>query len=135
LFGARVGLLLAACGALEPTILGHGVLINSDVPAACVALWFAYASWRYWRSPNLGRLTIMSMAMVLAVLTKFTLLPLAIAGFGLALWKGPRLLGAIAIPLAIYAGILAASQFEAHPVPQVEIHQLSGAGVPQWALP
>src|SRR5450432_1255096 len=34
LFGDSVGLCLAASGALEPTILGHGVLINSDVPAA-----------------------------------------------------------------------------------------------------
>jgi hypothetical protein len=135
LFGEPVGLCLAACGALEPTIQGHGVLINSDVPAAFGALWFAYAAWRYWRTPNVGRLLMLTLAVVLAVLTKFTLLPLAIAGFGLALWKGPRLLGAIAIPLAVYTGILAASQFQAQPVPQVEIHQLSGAGVPDWALP
>lgn len=134
LFGEPVGLCLAVCGALEPTILGHGVLINSDVPAAFGALWFAYEAWRYWRTPNASRLLIMSLAMVLAVLTKFTLLPLGIAGFGLALWKGPRLLGAIAIPLAIYAGILAASQFQAQPVPQVEIQQFGGAGVPHWAL-
>jgi hypothetical protein len=49
LFGELIGLFLAACGALEPTIFGHGVLINSDVPAAFGALWFAYAAWRYWR--------------------------------------------------------------------------------------
>jgi len=135
LFGEPVGLCLAACGALEPTIQGHGVLINSDVPAAFGALWFAYAAWRYWNTPNVGRLQIMTLAMVVAVLTKFTLLPLAIVGFGLALCKGPRLLGAIAIPLALYAGILAASQFQAQPVPRVEIQQFSGAGVPLWALP
>jgi hypothetical protein len=135
LFGDWVGLCLAACGALEPTILGHGVLINSDVPAAFGALWFAYAAWRYWRTPNRARLLIMTLATVLAVLTKFTLLPLAVAGFGLALWKGPRLLGAVAIPLAIYVGILAASQFQAQAVPPVEIHQLGGAGVGRWALP
>jgi hypothetical protein len=134
LFGEPVALCLAACGALEPTILGHGVLINSDVPAAFGALWLAYASWRYWRTPNLGRLLILSLSMVVAVLTKFTLLPLAIAGFGLALWKGPRLLNAIAIPLAAYIGILAASQFQAQPVPQAEVRQFSGAGVPRWAL-
>ena len=134
LFDEPVGLFLAACGALEPTILGHGVLINSDVPAAFGALWFAYAAWRYWRAPNASRLAILTLALVLAVLIKFTLLPLAFAGFGLALWKGPRL-GALAIPLAVYAGILAASQFQAQPVPPAEIHQFSAAGVGLWALP
>src|SRR5258708_17932573 len=52
LFVEPVALYLAACAALEPTILGHGVLINSDVPAAFGALWFAYAAWRYWRTPS-----------------------------------------------------------------------------------
>jgi hypothetical protein len=134
LFGEPVALYLGACGALEPTILGHGVLIDSDVPAAFGALWFAYAAWRYWSTPNLGRLLTLSLAMVVAVLTKFTLLPLAIAGFGLALWKRPRLLTAIAIPLAVYIGILAASRFQTQPVPQAEVRQFNGAGVPRWAL-
>lgn len=135
LFGEGVGICLAALGAMEPTILGHGVLINSDVPAAFGALWFAYAAWRYWRTPYVSCLLIMTLATVLAVLTKFTLLPLAVVAFGLALWKGPRLLGAIAIPVAIYVGIAAASQFRVQPVPQTEIQQFTGAGVPQWALP
>jgi hypothetical protein len=135
LFGEPIALFLAACGVLEPTILGHGVLINSDVPAAFAALWFAYASWKYWAAPDLRRLLIMLAATVVAVLTKFTLLPLAIVAFGLALWKGPRLLGALAIPTVIYLAILAASQFQAQPVPLYEVHQLSGAGVPHWAIP
>ena len=135
LFGEPVALLLAVCGALEPTILGHGVLINSDVPAAFGALWWAYTAWKYWCTPNVRRLLLLTLATVVAVLTKFTLLPLAIVTFGLALWKGPRLLAAIAIPLALYIGILAASQFQAQPVPAAEIQQFRGAGVPGWALP
>ena len=134
LFGEPIGLFLAACGALEPTILGHGVLINSDVPAAFGALWFAYTAWKYWCTPNLRRLLILSLATAVAVLIKFTLLPLAAVGFGLVLWKGPRL-GAIVIPLAVYVGILAASQFQAQPVPPAEVQQFRGAGVPHWALP
>src|SRR4029077_669940 len=58
LFGEPAGLFLAACGALEPTILGHGVLINSAVPAACAALWFAYTAWKYWLTPDVRRLLI-----------------------------------------------------------------------------
>jgi hypothetical protein len=134
LFGEPVGLCLAVCGSVEPTILGHGVLINSDVPAAFAALWFAYAAWRYWCDPDTRRLLILSLAVTVAVLTKFTLLPLAAAGFGLALWKGPRRLAAIAIPIAVYLGILAASQFQAQPVPPAEVSQFRGAGVPRWAL-
>ncbi|MDQ6663002.1 MAG: glycosyltransferase family 39 protein [Acidobacteriota bacterium] len=134
LFGGSIALVLAACGALEPTIQGHGALINSDVPAAFAALWFGYAAWRYWRNPVAARLLIMTVAIVVAVLTKFALLPLVIVGYGLALRRGPRLLAAIIIPIALYAGILAASQFQAQPVPQVEINKFTGAGVPNWAL-
>jgi hypothetical protein len=135
LFGQWIGLFLAACGALEPTILGHGVLINSDVPAAFGALWWAYAAWKYWRTPDVRRLLIFILSTLLALLTKFTLLPLAIVTFALAVWKGPRLTGAVAVPLALYLGILAASQFQARPVPPTEIQQFRGAGVPGWALP
>ena len=125
----------AACGALEPTIFGHGVLINSDVPAAFGALWFAYAAWKYWCTPNLPRIAdFCRWPRAVAVLIKFTLLPLAAAGSGWLSGRA-RACGAIAIPLAVYVGILAASQFQAQPVPPVEIQQFSGAGVPHWALP
>jgi hypothetical protein len=134
LFGEPAALCLAACGALEPTILGHGVLINSDVPAAFGALWFAYAAWKYWSAPDRRMLLMMLAAMVFAVLTKFTLLPLAIAGLVLALRKGPRVWAAAAIPATLYLGILAASQFQAAPVSAAEIGQFSGAGVPGWAM-
>jgi hypothetical protein len=77
---------------------------------------------------------ILALATMVAVLTKFTLLPLAAAALGLGLWKGPRLLAAVAIPLTIYLGILAASQFQAQPLPSTELSQPSGAGVPHWAL-
>lgn len=135
LFGESIALVLAACGALEPTIIGHGALIKSDVPGAFAALWFAYAAWRYYQLPGTPRLLLMTLSLVLAVLTKFTLLPLILVGYGLALWRGPRLLAAITIPAALYIGILAASQFQAQPVPAAELNQFTGAGVPEWALP
>ncbi len=134
LFGDTIALCLAACGALEPTILGHGVLINSDVPAAFGALWFAYTAWKYWRTPGLRRLLLMTLAVVFAVLIKFTLLPLTIAAFALGLWKGPRFQAAFAIPLALYIGILAASQFHAEIIPERQIRQFRGAGVPALAM-
>uniref|UniRef100_Q02BR9 Glycosyltransferase RgtA/B/C/D-like domain-containing protein n=1 Tax=Solibacter usitatus (strain Ellin6076) TaxID=234267 RepID=Q02BR9_SOLUE len=134
LFGEPVALCVAACGALEPTILGHGVLINSDTPAAFGALWFAYTAWKYWLTPDLRRLLVMTLATVFAVLIKFTLAPLAIAAFALAIWKGPRLWAAIVIPLALYFGILATSQFRAAIIPEAQIQQFRGAGVPDIAM-
>jgi Dolichyl-phosphate-mannose-protein mannosyltransferase len=135
LFGEPIALTLAACSALEPTILGHGAIINSDVPAAFAALWFSYTTWKYWREPNVLRMLIMTLALTVAVLTKFTLLPLVLVGYGLALWRGPRPLAAITIPIILYTGILAASQFDAQPIPQAEIDTFSQTGAPGWALP
>ena len=135
LFGEAIGFCLAVCAAVEPNLAGHGVLINSDVPAAFAALWFAYAAWRYWcRRPDARHLFVLSLAVTLAVLTKFSLLPLLGAGLVLALWKGPRLLGVLVMPLVVYLGILAASQFQAQPVPPAEVARFTGAGVPDWAL-
>ena len=115
LFGEAIGLYLAVCGALEPTIAGHGVLIHSDVPAAFGALWFGYAAWRYWNLPNWRRVVLLGAATIVAVLTKFTLLPLAIAAIGLVVVKGPRA-GALVLPIGIYASIVAASQFQVWPL-------------------
>jgi len=134
LFGETIGLCLAFCGAVEPSLIGHGVLIGSDVPAAFAALWFAYAAWCYCRLPGPRRLAVLTLAVTVAVLTKFTLLPLAIAGLALGLWKGPRRVAAVAMPLVVYVGILAISQFQAQPVPPLEVSHFAGAGVPGWAL-
>jgi hypothetical protein len=135
LFGEGIGLALAACGLLEPTILGHGALIKSDVPAAFGALWFAYAAWRYWNRPGLRTLLLMTLAMTIATLTKFTLLPLVGVALVLALWRGPRLVGAIAIPLTFYLGTLASYRFQAAPLPPEIRDTFRPAGVPRLLLP
>jgi 4-amino-4-deoxy-L-arabinose transferase-like glycosyltransferase len=135
LFGEGVALILAACAALEPTVLGHGPLINSDVPAAFVALWCAYAMWTYWRRPTPGRLVFMTLTLFLALITKFTLLPLLVIGYGVALWRAPRLSSAILIPSALYCGLLVASQFQARPLPEQKVAQFEGAGLPHSLQP
>jgi hypothetical protein len=135
LFGEGVGLGLAACALLEPTILGHGALIGSDVPAAFGALWFAYAAWRYWLRPGLRRLLLMTLALVVAALIKFTLLPLVGAGLALALWRGPRLAAGLIVLPAFYLATLASYQFHAAPVSPVEIGNFRLVGVPHLLLP
>jgi hypothetical protein len=78
----------------------------------------------------------MALAVLVAVLTKFNLVSLAVVAYGLILWRGrPRLWGAVAFPAFLYLGILAASQFQAQAVPSEEVNQFAGAGVPSWALP
>jgi hypothetical protein len=134
LFSWRTALILACCGALEPTILGHGALVKSDVPAAFSALFFAYAAWSFWRTPTVGRLLLMTATLLIAVLTKFTLLPLFFIGYALALWRGPRLLAAALVPVAIYTGILAAGQFQAQPIPPQKLAMLADIGTPNWLL-
>ncbi|MCX6627472.1 MAG: glycosyltransferase family 39 protein [Candidatus Solibacter sp.] len=135
LFGEPIGLTLAACGILEPTILGHGALIKSDVPAAFGALWFAYTAWRYWQRPCLRRLLVMTLATLIATLTKFTLLPLLAVALALALWRGPRFAAATIIPLTFCVATLASYQFQAAPVSPMDVYKFSLAGVPSGLMP
>jgi hypothetical protein len=134
LFGPRVSLMLAASAALEPTILGHGALIKSDVAAAFGALLFAWCAWRYWQAPALRRLPAVLLALVVGVLAKFTLLPLVAFALILVLAKGPRW-AALLVPLTVYFAILAAYQFRAAPVESEDLRDLVYAGVPERVLP
>jgi hypothetical protein len=134
LFSEGTAMILACCGALEPTILSHGALIKSDVPSAFFSLLFTYSAWTFWNSPRASRLLLMTAAIVAAVLTKFTLLPLLFVGYALALWRGPRLLAALIIPLSTYFGILAAGQFHAHAIPAERLAAIIGNGAPSWFL-
>ncbi len=135
LYGELTALLIAVCVALEPTVSGHGALINSDVPSAFSALLFAYAAWRYWTDPGVRRLLLLTSAIAIAVLTKFTLLPLFFIGYALALWRGPRLFAAALIPIATWAAILASGQFQAQPISPEKLATILGPGVPAWVLP
>jgi hypothetical protein len=130
LWNVTIALTLAACTALEPTILGHGALIKSDAAAAFGALLFAYAAWRYWNRPGPRTLAWMTAALAVAVLTKFNLLVLVPVTMVLVLIKGPRLLGVVAIPLAVYLAILAAYQFQAGRIGRGELDRFAPSGIP-----
>jgi hypothetical protein len=135
LFGKRIGLLLAICALLEPTILGHGALIKSDAPAAFGALWFAYAGWRFWIAPGARTLFWMAASVVIATLIKFTLLPVLGVAVILALLKGWPLTGGLGIPIAYYVATLAAYQFQAAPPSAGVIGVFRLAGVPRLLMP
>ena len=111
IFRQGTALALAACAALEPTILGHGALVKSDVPAAFASVLFAYAAWIYWRRPGARRLWLLVGALLAAVLTKFSLLALLPVALLILLWRGPRLVGPALTLGILYAGIAASYQF------------------------
>ncbi|HYM13046.1 MAG TPA: glycosyltransferase family 39 protein [Bryobacterales bacterium] len=132
LFGERIALLLAACTALEPTLLGHGPLVKSDVAAACGCLLFSYTAWRYWRRPDLRRVIVMTLGLLAAVLAKFNLLALIPVAVAVVLWRGGsarrRLALAAMVLGAVYAGLLAAYQFQARAISKNELDEMKTEG-------
>lgn len=120
LFGAPIAAFLAAAAALEPNLLAHGALVNSDVAAAFGLLWVAFAGWRFWRKPSLVPLMHFAISLAFAIETKFTLLafcPLAavVAALRYALDRRWRWAAAAApiVAAICYAGLLASYQFHA----------------------
>lgn len=110
LFSPATALAVAAATALEPSLLGHGALLKSDVAAAFAFVLLCYQSWRYWLGPNRWQLIRLVLCLLVAVLAKFSLVVCVPLAFGLVLWRGPRLLGAVLLPVALYSGLLAAYQ-------------------------
>jgi hypothetical protein len=125
-----IALALAACAVFEPTILGHGALIKSDVAAAFGALLFGYTAWRYWQEPVGRTLRWMIGAILIAMLTKFNLLVLVPIGMVLVLLRGPRRVYALVIPVAVYITILGAYQFRMARVGAEELKLFGPSGVP-----
>jgi hypothetical protein len=134
LFGPWVALMLATAAALEPTIMGHGAIVKSDVAATFGALLFAWCACRYWEAPSPRRVAAVLVALVVGVLAKFTLLPLAAFALILLLAKGPRW-AALLVPMVVYVAILAAYQFRAAPVEKEDKKAFVYAGVPRRLLP
>lgn len=73
LFGARAALLAVLLYVFEPTMLAHGRVIQTDVPAAFAYLLFFYALHSYWRAPTTRRAVGLGSALGLALVTKFSL--------------------------------------------------------------
>lgn len=129
LFSESTSLILTACAMLEPTLLGHGPLLKTDVASAFAALLFFYQAWRYWQRPDLRRALGLVFCLLLAMLVKFTLAPLVVVALALLLWRGPRLAGTLALFAILYGGILAAYQFrDIRPVSRQDLEQFRDDG-------
>ncbi|MEJ7577163.1 MAG: glycosyltransferase family 39 protein [Pyrinomonadaceae bacterium] len=71
--GARAGMFSVALYSLEPTILAHGRIVHTDVPAAFAYLLFFFALHRYAKDPTLRCALILGLVMGAGLITKFSL--------------------------------------------------------------
>jgi hypothetical protein len=116
LFGARAALLAVALFALEPTILAHGRVVQTDIPAAFGFLLTVFAFCRYLRTPTWQRAGALGGAAGIAILAKYSMVflgPLLLVAFIVLLvrWRQQKssvllhaFLAAAALILVINAG-------------------------------
>lgn len=94
LFGERIGVLAVALYSLEPTVLAHGRIVHTDLPAALAFLLFFIVLRNYLKARTLRRALVLGMTIGLALVTKFSLivlLPLLACLVLAALAFAPRL--------------------------------------------
>jgi hypothetical protein len=77
---------------LSPTMLAHTRLVTTDLPSALGFTLALYAFWRFCRRPDRGRLVLFGLAIVPALLIKFSALllapMLAVPGLAWVVWPG-----------------------------------------------
>ncbi len=105
LFGDAAAVLAVALFALEPTLVAHGRVVQTDVPAAFGYLLTTYALYKYLRAPSLRRALLVGAAGGVACLTKFSMLMVApaIGVVYLALWWRGRKARGSAKSVALHA--------------------------------
>jgi hypothetical protein len=74
LFGKTAALISVGLYVLEPTVLAHGRIVHTDVPAALVYLLFFFTLFRYSEKPSARRAWVLALACAVALLTKFSML-------------------------------------------------------------
>ncbi|MBC7930870.1 MAG: glycosyltransferase family 39 protein [Rubrivivax sp.] len=92
-WGERAALFAIALFALEPTILAHGRVVQTDIPSALAFLLFVFAFHEYLKAPNARRAAYVGLAAGLAAVTKFSMIvlgPVLALAFALLLALAPR---------------------------------------------
>ena len=77
LFGARAALFAVALFSIEPTVLAHGRVVQTDIPASFAFLLFCFTFYDYLRAPTLRRAIYVGAVSALAVVAKFSMVVLA----------------------------------------------------------
>jgi 4-amino-4-deoxy-L-arabinose transferase-like glycosyltransferase len=75
-WGARAAVFAVALFALEPTILAHGRVVQTDVPSALALLLFAFALYEFLKAPTAVRAGWVGAAAGFAAVTKFSMVAL-----------------------------------------------------------
>jgi len=93
LFGSFAAFLAVTLFALEPTVLAHGRVVQTDIPASFGFLLFCFMLWRYAREQSIKRAVWLGFAAGLAILTKFSMLlvgPILVGYFAVQIWQLSR---------------------------------------------
>ena len=138
LFGPRAGVFAVVLFSLEPTMLGHGWIVHTDIAGALGYLLFFFMLHNFCRTPTLSRAVWLGFGTSFALLTKFSmiiLLPVLVLGFVYVVWRAPRpgssrsnlaLRCGLAVLILILA-INAAYLFQHPTLPPADAIWLSGA--------
>jgi hypothetical protein len=138
LFGRRAAVIAVALFSLEPTMLAHGRIVHTDVPAAFGYLLFFFALYGYGRAPTFSRAVWFGVATGAALLTKFSLAILAPIFVGALIyggWKALRhgstrrraIAQTVIASLVVLVVLNAAYYFQHPPLARSEIDFISGA--------
>lgn len=76
-WGERAALFAVALYTLEPTVLAHGRVVQTDIPSALAFLLFSVAAYEYLRLPNARRAVYVGLALGFGAATKFSMVALA----------------------------------------------------------
>jgi 4-amino-4-deoxy-L-arabinose transferase-like glycosyltransferase len=93
MFGALAAVLAVALFVLEPTVLAHGRVVQTDIAASFGYLLVFYALYRYVRAPTPRRALLLGTAGGVACLAKFSMLlaaPILGGVFLVLCWRAPH---------------------------------------------
>ena len=94
LFGDMAALFAVGLYVFEPTILAHGRVVHTDVPAALAYLLFFFALHSYLDTPTLRRALLLGLVCGIALVTKFSMIvivPVLVVTAVALFWLAPRL--------------------------------------------
>ena len=155
LFGARAAVIAVALFSLEPTMLAHGRVVQTDVPAAFGYVLFFMALYWYSSATNWRRAVFLGVAAGVALLAKFSMLLIGLVlppAFIVLWWFGSRrrviAVHAAAVLLAMILVVNAAyffqhaalnetdldwiaAKFTTHPETMVQVSELLSHIVPK----